>query len=137
MPAAASSFRHAHDTNNPLRVRFAMFPSLQVTATVLMDGESKFHRNPDEGDNSIMSKLQAAGYADVEGVKTGCRSQKPPRPYTTARLQQDASRFLGFTAKQTMTLAQSLFEGKHSPQTLHALRSGTAGMDGLVRQAGG
>lgn len=84
---------------------------LQVAATVLVDGKPKFDEDPSVGDESVMSRLKSAGNAAVKSVSNGCRSQKPPRPYTTARLQQDASRFLGFTAKQTMSLAQSLFEG--------------------------
>ncbi len=35
----------------------------------------------------------------------------PGTPYTTSTLQQDANHQLGFSAKQTMTLAQRLYEG--------------------------
>src|SRR5690606_39176249 len=38
-------------------------------------------------------------------------SRKAPAPYITSRLQQDAARKLGFSAKKTMTLAQRLYEG--------------------------
>ena len=41
--------------------------------------------------------------------KTTFRS--PPPPYTTSTLQQDANTKLGFSAKQTMLLAQQLYEG--------------------------
>lgn len=37
--------------------------------------------------------------------------RQPPPPYTTSSLQQDANRKLGMTAKQTMMLAQKLYEG--------------------------
>lgn len=89
----------------------ALACDLQVSATVLVSGKAKFDEDPNIGGASIMSKLKAAKYATVTEVSHGSRSQKAPRPYTTARLQQDASRFLGFTAKQTMAFAQSLFEG--------------------------
>jgi DNA topoisomerase-1 len=39
------------------------------------------------------------------------RSRKPSPPFITSKLQQDAARKLGFSAKKTMTLAQQLYEG--------------------------
>eukprot|EP00892_Ulva_mutabilis_P003712 jgi/Ulvmu1/1712/UM116_0025.1 len=81
----------------------------QVSVSVVVDGKTKFDQNPASGDG-LISTLQGADYAIVQDISHGSRSQKAPRPYTTARLQQDASRLLGFTPKQTMAIAQSLFE---------------------------
>ena len=39
------------------------------------------------------------------------RSRPPPQPFTTSRLQQVASNELHFSPKQTMKLAQTLYEG--------------------------
>ncbi len=43
--------------------------------------------------------------------KPGTRSPSPP--FTTSTLQQEAARRLGFSVKQTMTLAQRLYEDGH------------------------
>ncbi|MBN1283479.1 MAG: type I DNA topoisomerase [Proteobacteria bacterium] len=39
------------------------------------------------------------------------RQRKPSPPFITSKLQQEAARKLGFTAKKTMSLAQRLYEG--------------------------
>jgi len=49
---------------------------------------------------------------NVTSVETRERQRRPQAPFITSRLQQDASRKLGFSAKKTMTLAQHLYEGK-------------------------
>ncbi|MBI3837481.1 MAG: type I DNA topoisomerase [Planctomycetia bacterium] len=40
-------------------------------------------------------------------------TSKPSAPFTTSTLQQEANRKLGFTAKRTMQIAQSLYETGH------------------------
>jgi DNA topoisomerase-1 len=45
-------------------------------------------------------------FVDKKGVK-----RNPYPPFTTSTLQQEASRKLGFSAKQTMQVAQRLYEG--------------------------
>ena len=62
---------------------------------------------------------QAAGVrADLESgkyrvAKVVRREQKrnPPAPYTTSKLQQDATNYLHFGTKRTMQIAQALYEG--------------------------
>jgi DNA topoisomerase I len=47
----------------------------------------------------------------VEAVKPKQMRRNPYAPFTTSTLQMDASRKLGFSAKQTMMIAQKLYEG--------------------------
>jgi DNA topoisomerase-1 len=53
----------------------------------------------------------ARGVLTVGKVDKKQRRRNPAAPFTTSTLQQDASRKLGFSAKQTMTVAQRLYEG--------------------------
>jgi DNA topoisomerase-1 len=49
----------------------------------------------------------------VSGLETKPFSRRPAAPFTTSTLQQEASRKLRFTARQTMSVAQSLYENGH------------------------
>jgi DNA topoisomerase I len=51
-----------------------------------------------------------AGRYKVMGVETKPVSRNPYPPFTTSTLQQEAARKLGFTATQTMRVAQQLYE---------------------------
>lgn len=46
----------------------------------------------------------------VESIEKRPAKQVPPPPFTTSTLQQEASRKLGFSVQQTMTVAQQLYE---------------------------
>lgn len=56
--------------------------------------------------------LEAARSATfkVWGITTKPGSRNPSAPFTTSTLQQEAARRLGFSIRQTMTLAQRLYE---------------------------
>lgn len=49
----------------------------------------------------------------VESVEMKPGKRSPAAPFTTSTLQQEASRKLGFSVSQTMTLAQRLYEAGH------------------------
>ena len=49
----------------------------------------------------------------VEDLKTSPGFRNPSAPFTTSTLQQEASRRLGYSVRQTMTLAQRLYEAGH------------------------
>jgi DNA topoisomerase-1 len=58
----------------------------------------------------VVADMQGAAYA-ITAIKRGTRQRKPPAPFTTSTLQQEASRKLSYTARRTMALAQQLYEG--------------------------
>jgi DNA topoisomerase-1 len=58
----------------------------------------------------ILEDMERAAYT-ITKIKRGERRRKPSAPFITSTMQQEASRKLGFTAKRTMGVAQSLYEG--------------------------
>ncbi|MFQ5625578.1 MAG: type I DNA topoisomerase [Methyloligellaceae bacterium] len=65
-------------------------------------------------DEATASKYKAGlegGVYTVASVESKAQKRNPAPPFTTSTLQQEASRKLGFSARQTMQVAQKLYEG--------------------------
>ena len=60
--------------------------------------------------DALVEKLQKEKF-EVLSVKNGERRKKPPLPFTTSTLQQEASKRLNMSTQKTMRLAQELYEG--------------------------
>ncbi|OGP81835.1 MAG: DNA topoisomerase I [Deltaproteobacteria bacterium RBG_16_58_17] len=58
----------------------------------------------------VVAILKDAAFAVASVEKKEVKRQPPP-PFTTSKLQQEASRWLRFSAKKTMATAQRLYEG--------------------------
>ena len=85
----------------PVPARLALSAGKAVTKFTL---ESEAMANA-----AVEAARSAAPYA-VTSVETKRVSRSPAPPFTTSTLQQEASRKLGFSAKQTMAVAQKLYE---------------------------
>ena len=64
----------------------------------------------DEGTAMRAKVAVEAGAFSVEEVETKPLKRHPSPPFTTSTLQQEAARKLGFSASQTMRVAQKLYE---------------------------
>lgn len=78
---------------------------------VSRDGEKidKLAISDEAAARALEQALDGAVY-QVGEVTTTDQHRQPAAPFTTSTLQQEASRRLGFSAKKTMKLAQSLYE---------------------------
>jgi len=70
----------------------------------------KFEIKDEEAAKKILSDLENQKYI-IDNVEKNETTRAPLPPFTTSTLQQDAARKLHFSAKQTMMLAQRLYEG--------------------------
>jgi DNA topoisomerase-1 len=75
----------------------------------LLNGKKMEVGSEKEADE-VQQGLKAAGYA-VEKVTTKKTSRQPAPPFTTSTLQQEAWRKLRYSTRQTMAIAQQLYEG--------------------------
>ena len=82
----------------------------QFEAQLLKKDEEKLRVKNNEEVQKILADLQGKPYT-VTKVDKKERRRNPVPPFTTSKLQQEGGRKLGFTAKRTMGIAQSLYEG--------------------------
>ena len=62
--------------------------------------------------NAVVKDVDGKPFT-VEKIEVKELKKTPPAPFTTSTLQQEAARKLGFSVKQTMVVAQQLYEGVH------------------------
>jgi DNA topoisomerase-1 len=80
---------------------------------------SGFDQEVKKNEILIQNQTQAEGFVNeaqqqsfvVNDVTTKERKRNPVPPFITSKLQQEASRKLGFAVKKTMMVAQKLYEG--------------------------
>ena len=97
----------------------------EMAARLYAIGEKKLDKmgikNKEQVDG-IIADLKNSEYK-IANVEKKITKRAPSPPFTTSTLQQDANNHLGFSAKQTMLIAQKLYEG---------LELGSEGSVGLI-----
>jgi len=83
--------------------------SFWATLIGLIDG-TKLDIHNEKQANEVSGRLEEASYS-VAKTKTKKVTRQPAPPFITSTLQQEAWYKLRFTARQTMALAQQLYEG--------------------------
>ena len=73
-------------------------------------GDKRINIESKEQLDGILAALEGVKY-EVADIKTSERSKKPPLPFTTSTLQQEAAKTLNFSTSKTMRIAQQLYEG--------------------------
>ena len=91
--------------------------SFKVTGIFMADGqeipaELAYKPSTVESAKDWLKAVSTARFS-VEEISQKPGKRSPAAPFTTSSLQQEASRRLGFSVKQTMTLAQHLYEAGH------------------------
>ncbi len=81
-----------------------------ITAAFYGDSRGKIQINNKEELDLILQGLEGKEYKILE-IKKSERVKKPPLPFSTSTLQQEASRHLNFSTQKTMRIAQQLYEG--------------------------
>jgi len=87
-----------------------LFEHNAFKAQLVKIGDEKFKASNEKQVERIFSALEQAEFKMAE-VATKQSISKPPPPFITSTLQQEAANRLGFTAKRTMLVAQQLYEG--------------------------
>lgn len=98
----------------------------EFEAKLYGNGESKIELKSREDADRVLQAVEGSNFI-VKEVKRNEKIRRPYPPFTTSTLQQEASKYLNFTAQKTMMLAQQLYEG------VEIKGEGTVGLVSYIR----
>jgi len=78
----------------------------------LEETSSNYHTQQKEDILHILNESKTATFS-IKNIKTTVTSIKPPNPFITSTIQQEASNKLKYSPKRTMMILQRLYEGGH------------------------
>ena len=99
------------DTSADASVDSSIIPDREVSVTDLRETNTRntnYDLTEEEATAFLNSCIEKT--YDISSLETKPSTRKPAPPFTTSTLQQEASRKLGFSVAQTMTVAQRLYE---------------------------
>lgn len=82
------------------------------TSSLMKDKKLIFDKNDEKKVLKIIKKMAKSKFS-LYDLTSRDKYQKPPDPFITSTLQQTASTYLNMRAKETMRIAQKLYEGGH------------------------
>ncbi|MCL2375355.1 MAG: type I DNA topoisomerase, partial [Firmicutes bacterium] len=85
-----------------------------IKAALAKKGSDKLKLTSKEEVDAVLKDIDGKPYT-VKTVKKSITKSRPPAPFITSSLQQDALNKLGFSLKQTQAFAQNLYEGIEIP----------------------
>ncbi len=97
-----------HKVNDKVKKLNSLQDVEKILATLFDDLEYKTAKNKKGYD--VITKKQDTPFVLNDVIKKDSK-RKPGAPFTTSTLQQEAARKFGFGVKQTMMVAQKLYEG--------------------------
>ena len=120
--------------------QFKPKPAFKISATFdvgkgkMLNSEISERFPLEENALDFLNKCVGANYS-IKNLETKPGKKSPAAPFTTSTLQQEASRKLGFSVAQTMTVAQKLYEaGKISYMRTDSLNLSEFAMDAAKQE---
>jgi len=98
----------------------------KLTARYNAGDNDKVELKTEEQVTALVEKLKKSAFS-VKEIKQGSRRKKPPAPFTTSTLQQEAGKLFGYATSRTMRVAQQLYEG------IDIAGEGTVGLVSYIR----
>ena len=84
----------------------------EATGEIAKDKQKKVLLLNEQDTNALRDRLLKAPWT-VADIAEKSQNRRPPPPFTTSTLQQESNRKLRLTARDTMRIAQSLYEEGH------------------------
>ncbi|MCL2224586.1 MAG: type I DNA topoisomerase [Defluviitaleaceae bacterium] len=98
----------------------------KLTARYSAGDNDKVELKTEADIKELTAKLKKSEFS-IKEIKQGTRKKKPPSPFTTSTLQQEASKLFGYATSKTMRVAQQLYEG------VDIAGEGTVGLVSYIR----